>query len=707
MIMSHLRREGLPRYLAEALLACALGLVFLVLVAWQQLQVMDELSEDWGALVERLRMRVGGTPFGAEVYRFVAVQVLLHAAFGLGCWLLAILTRKAFPSWRLGRIPLLLIWFGAATLWILVGNATVYPWSKSGFSSTLIATPLVENFRLFDLLSLVMLAAIGLVLFKAAFNTPWLRAQLPRLSLFGVLAVVVGLTLHYSSLVRDQGADVSGGKPNIILIGVDSLRCDALGNGRGIGLTPNMDAFIRDGAHRFHDAITPMGRTFPSWTSVLTGMYPRTTGARENLISFTELKEFDTLAELAKAAGYHTVYATDEVRFSNIDQSYGFEQVITPTIGAADFLLGKANDMPLPNMISNTWLGKFLVPATYGNRAASVTYRPETFVEWLDEEIQPTGPTLVAVHLALPHSPYHWAETNNEVFGRVSDRSYKYANAVIAADRQFGEILTMLERKGVLHNSIVVLLSDHGEALGIPESDTLLRGEIANQVMDGERISLYGHGTSVLSPHQFSALLAIRGYGDAEISQSGRDHTEPVSLVDITPTIVDLAGLRARAPFDGWSLRPLIEGEAEGEQRFIARPRFTETGFRTRLIMLGDFDEARVMGEAASFFVMNPATGRFEVRPELLDRLIADKERAVLSSNWLLASIPAGEQFETQKYVLVSRRGGLPRRLESAAHAQSDPEVWALWNALETHYGDELRPPEPRPAQAQALAHAR
>ena len=102
------------------------------------------------------------------------------------------------------------------------------------------------------------------------------------------------------------------------------------------------------------------------------------------------------------------------------------------------------------------------------------------------------------------------------------------------------------------------------------------------------------------------------------------------------------------------------------------------------------------MGEAASFFIMDPKTARFEIRSELLDNLIADKERAALSQNWLLAAIPVVNNPKLQKYVLVSRRGGMPQRLLGPPAETADPEIRGLWQSLKDQYGDELMPPAPR-----------
>jgi hypothetical protein len=529
---------------------------------------------------------------------------------------------------------------------------------------------------------------------------PVLRRSGKRVAVYGLVALMTGVVAT-ATLTREPAAVAqNGAPPHIFLIGIDSLRGDVVGGGERPGITPNVDAFVRDGAQLFTDAITPLARTFPSWTAILSGRNPRSTAARDNLIPFDTMQEFDTIARIAQRNGYRTVFATDEVRFSNIDASFGFDEVITPTIGTADFLLGNFNDLPLANLVANTWLGRQLFPATFANRAAAVTYEPDTFVDWLASKIQARVPTLMAVHFTLPHTPYKWAVSDQAVFGDTSDTAYQYSRAVIAADRQFGQLMAVLERKGMLHNALVVFLSDHGEALGLPASDSLLRGAVARDMLDGQRISLWGHGTSVLSPHQYSAVLAVRGYGAVDLPTTYREHPVPVSLIDVAPTIVDLAGFKAGARFDGASLRPVIRGDVQAIEALALRPRFTETGIRTKKLEQGDFDERSVLGDVATFFRMNPVNGRLELRPELMPELLADKERAAINRDWLLASVPNRGQA-TQKYVLINRLDGAARRLETPP-APGDAQAYPLWRALHEHYGEEMLPPAPRAAAGAA-----
>jgi arylsulfatase A-like enzyme len=693
--MSDLQRDFASlRWIRECLLAIGLGLALLAVGVWQRTMQMGNLSGNWRGLANLMGLRLGGTPLGTQVLQFTLAQLALHVGFGLLAWLLALLTQRAFHLPRVRGWWLITGWFGVLTSWLLLANATIFPWSTTGMPSAVVGQPILADARLYEFFSLALFLTIALLLFLSARGVPLLRRVGKRVAVYATLAVLV-IVVAVGVRSAAVGEPPTDARPNIILIGVDSLRPDVVGAGANPGLTPNIDAFLRDGAQMFTDAITPLARTFPAWTSILSGRNPTKSGARENLMAFETLGKFDTLSKIAQHNGYRTIFATDEVRFSNIDARYGFDQVLTPTVGTADFLLGKFNDLPLSNMVANSRLGRWLFPATFANRAAAVTYRPDTFVNWIDSEVHPEGPTMLAVHFTLAHVPYHWSAPNDVVFGRVSDNVYQYSNAVIAADRQVGQLLHVLERKGLLHNALVVFLSDHGEALGLPASDSAIRGAVARDMLDGQRISMWGHGTSVLSPHQIAVVLAMRGFGSVELAPAFREHDAPVSLIDIAPTVVDVLGLKHDMTFDGSSLRPVIAGDRSAIEALELRPRFTESGFRTKSLEEGNFDERSVLGDVATYFRMNPANGRLELRPELLPELLVDKERAVLNRDWMLAAIPSRKDRHTQKYVLISRRGEAPRRLE-AAPAPGDTQAFALWTALHAQYGSEMLPPSPR-----------
>ena len=121
------------------------------------------------------------------------------------------------------------------------------------------------------------------------------------------------------------------------------------------------------------------------------------------------VQEGDTLADALRNHGYRSVYATDEVRFANFDESYGFDELITPPVGASDFVIGAVGDLPLVNLVAGSRIGAWLFPQIHANRAAAVTYEPRHFVDRLDREFHIKGPSFLAIHLTLAHWPYSWA----------------------------------------------------------------------------------------------------------------------------------------------------------------------------------------------------------------------------------------------------------------------------------------------------------
>ena len=242
----------------------------------------------------------------------------------------------------------------------------------------------------------------------------------------------------------------------------------------------------------------------------------------------------------------------------------------------ADFLLGFFADTPLANLLVNTAAGELLFPYAYANRAAAITYEPDTFIERLDARLRFDEPTFLAVHLTLdPLAAYlgiDAAAANRERDATLAD---KYRRAAIRADQQFGDLLQMLRDRGALQNAIVVVLSDHGEALGEPAS-------LANEGHAARHIpalsASYGHGTNVFAEGQYRVLLAMQSLGSNELATpAGLELAVPASLEDIAPTIVDALHLEPKQPFDGVSWLGELKGAPNGDDE--RRIRYLETEF--------------------------------------------------------------------------------------------------------------------------------
>ncbi len=484
-------------------------------------------------------------------------------------------------------------------------------------------------------------------------------------------------------------------KPNIILIGVDSLRPDVLDFFSGEAHTPFMSQFLSQ-ATVFGEAITPLARTYPSWVGILTGQYPTQTGVRTNLSGHSKINLSQTLPAILQQHGYETYYATDETRFSNIDNSFGFDASITPPVGLNDFLLGTFGDFPLSNLLVNTFAGKWLFPYSYGNRSANVTYNPNSFLKMLHSALlrDHNKPLFMAIHFCLPHHPYLY----DRMVGDPLIGQERYLQSVQRADQQVRDFLALLQQAQLLDHAVVVLLSDHGEALEFP-GDRLTEREayvphhqIApayyppsehNIAMDQS----VGHGTDVLGLPQYHSLLAFRLYGLGE--QRVAVIPGVVTLLDIKPTVLEtvtpqhnsLSSPRMRGPI---SLLPLITGNTN---HLPTRMLFLESDYSPDAVRSIYPETRKLLLEGADLFQISPGTTRLMVKNDTLAMIIKSKQHAVIYGNWMLALYP--QENGSKILVLINLRSGTWTTDLTTAFAKDSP-ARAMQTALQHFYGREV-----------------
>lgn len=674
-------------------LAIALWLFFMILTAYTSVATLL----DRVASTDVMRAASAGAWSGLialEMAYFLFALVALHLVFAGINWLLAAASAIVFAVARekFGRI--LVGWFCVLAAAALAFNAMWFPRTLIGAYYHVAMTTEVVGAPAGRLVYLAAFGFCGLMLVWSAIRI--LRQVGPatrRRSAIaaGAFAALVTVALVWPADREAVASAAQADRPHIIILGIDSLRLEQLRRFGGTGATPNLDKFL-DEADLFRDTTTPLGRTFSSWTAILTGRAPTMTGARFNLAERSSVRANPTIADVAREHGYRTVYSTDEVRFANFDESYGFDQVVTPRIGASDFIIGTYNELPLASLVINTRIGKWLFPFSYANRGVATMFEPETYVERLDHEVNFDKPTLFISHLTAAHWPYYTAETPFGVSKPVSEHDRPmYRIGLTTADRMFGDIVAMLEAKGALRNALVIVLSDHGEALGLP-NDSFFENEFFR--IEGMKAPLkmdaYGHGQSVLSRSQYQVLLGIRAFGaDPGFRTSGRTLSYPVTVEDIAPTILDVLRVESDplAAF-GSSLSPLLRDEHASNNQ-PDRIRFTETDLRVLPGPGGMVDEAGTARQNSAFFEVDPVTARLHIRPSYAPLAIAYKERAAFTSHHLLAAIPAGPAAHQYIYIEFQAARG---RLLMSRPTDDDPVAQRLWDALTEHYRGELKP---------------
>ncbi len=298
---------------------------------------------------------------------------------------------------------------------------------------------------------------------------------------------------------------LSGDAYNFILISVDTLRADRLGcYGFKNIETPAIDGMARRGI-KFELCIAQTPLTLPSHTTLLTGTYPAFHGVRDNG-GFLVPQQLKTLAELFKEEGYATGAV---VGAYVLDSKWGLNQ-------GFDF-----------------YFDRFDISRKTGFSIADVQ-RPageavSQALVWLKE--QKSHPFFLFLHLYDPHTPY---EPPSPFRGQYAQDLY--LGEIAYTDSELKWLWATLGEEGLLERTIIVFCSDHGESLG--EHGEATHGFFAYQ----EAIHV--------------PLIFVLPFAPFQ----NRSVPDTVSLVDVAPTLLELAGIPVPPEVQGKSLLPFIDG---------------------------------------------------------------------------------------------------------------------------------------------------
>lgn len=441
-----------------------------------------------------------------------------------------------------------------------------------------------------------------------------------------------------------QAATSKSAKGPIVLIGVDALRVDRLKALGGSGaVTPHLDAFLTD-ATLFTNAFTPIAQTEPAWRSLLTARWPHRTGVRYPLTPQGKALPLPTLPAALDRAGYFTHFATDCSRFHFEDGLSGFALREQPPRGAINFLLEKLRFRAV-GMFADNALGAAVFPEFIDNRALAGTHDPLGYAERLGErwnELAARGPALLAFHATAAHFPgdptypfYRRFVAEDEPLPRrlrmqfapitatPSSRAWNragsealYDELLAQADAQVGLLLAALKREGQYENATIVVFSDHGESF---HAD---RPELAGATPV--------HGAR-LGAEENQILLAVK-------LPSGTAREVPrvdslVRLVDIAPTLLELAGAEPLPASDGQSFAGVWRGEA-----ISPRYLYAETGMTHALPEV--FDPGHRAGTPRDFSLYRiRSDGVVEVDPEKHETILAEKDVGAFDGkSWVIDS---------------------------------------------------------------------
>jgi choline-sulfatase len=366
----------------------------------------------------------------------------------------------------------------------------------------------------------------------------------------------------------------------------------------------------------------------------MTGKYVSRTGCYDNggLIP----ADVPTLCHYLSIQGYDTV-ASGKMHFIGPDQLHGFEKRLNTDIyptdfnwlperpegGFGDFSSFHINPMAIDHVTGGVrqWSMQFDYDEETQFRALEyLRSKRSQYTGSLQKELPPRdeSPFFLCVSYTHPHEPLH---VTQELWDLYEDKEIElpdipenlaelehpmdkqlntfhgthlvdlddpqaqynmrraYYGLVTYIDRKVGELLQALEDLGLRENTMILFVSDHGDMLG-------------DRRMIQKRVF-----------YQFAARVPwIISYPPRW--EGGQVINEPVSLVDVMPTILDFAAVDPEKilPIDGRSVIPLIEGERDPERVVFAEHHtegITTTSFMVRQ---GDFKYIHTTGYSPRLF---------------------------------------------------------------------------------------------------------
>lgn len=349
-----------------------------------------------------------------------------------------------------------------------------------------------------------------------------------------VPSVLWGSPAVYGRRAEAAAPRTAGRRPNILLIGFDTLRADALGAwGRSPSLTPSLDR-LAEQSDVWLEAFSTFNVTNPSFASILTGLYGKSHGVYDLRTPLPA--SATTLAELLAGAGYDTLALISASHLGNHSSGLGqgFAEVRTA---------GEHYAAEMPTDMTMDWLA---------DRAG----KPAPFFVWLhlfDPHTPHTPPQPYALGFRPAAAaglspvrawiPFRQPEPRGFVEPVLGGNRDLYDGEVAYLDRQVGRLLGFLESRGLLADTLVAVVADHGENLG--EHGIRFR-----------HVGLFDTTTHV--------PLMIRWPGP---DREGRRLSGLVQTHDLFPTLLAAAGLQPPRQ-EGTDLRDLT-GEGRPGRRAV------------------------------------------------------------------------------------------------------------------------------------------
>ena len=418
-----------------------------------------------------------------------------------------------------------------------------------------------------------------------------------------VAAAIVGGSIACS---RD-----APGPRNVLLVTIDTLRADALGAyGNRQAATPTIDRLAQGGV-RFENARAHNVVTLPSHANILTGRLPIDHGVRDNS-GFRFPQSDETLATWLKARGFRTgAFVSAFPLDSRFGLARGFDEYDDRFVDA----------IARPAMLEQERPGTATVAAA---------------TRWI--QAQGEAQWFCWVHVYEPHYPYAPPPPYDARFA-----SDPYAGEVAAVDQMLRPLLQPVLDAAASTRTLVVLTSDHGEALG-------------------------DHGEATHGIFAYEATLEVPLIVYYPPMVKAGTTSSPAGHVDIAPTILGALGIER---FNGMRGRSLIDEDVPGG----AQPNVTYFEALSGSLNRGWAPLTGVVADGMKYIDL-PVAELYDLRsdPQERDNLAGARSKQVADLRARLAAFAGGDVKRTGEDADTRRR--LQSLGYAASSATSPPRVY-------------------------------
>jgi len=387
--------------------------------------------------------------------------------------------------------------------------------------------------------------------------------------LFGIGFLVGGKNSFYKKLLRSDYSDY-----NVVVISLTALRPDHLSfndytfNDYKRVTSPNIDNLARHSLI-FRNAYTVASWTLPSGISLFSGLYPFTHGVMNRNDGSYLNEETITIIEVLKALGYKTAAFTggfdyDPIfgltnrfeknfysepmrsrkwKMTNYDKNFG--KIASSTKEAIDWLKVRQTSKPFFLFIQGydthcpftpNGKGGIFDPLYENKNNIDFSGCIQTRSSSQPKEINSEKIWQVFSVVKIGQKPETLFLTNRDIEHLVA----LYDEEIYEADKNIGNLLETIKELGMDKNTIIILLSEHGDYLG--ENGQFMRG--------GSIIGTFGEEAM-----RIPLIISIPNVQPKVFDQL-------VSIVDMAPTIADILGVNFKTT-QGISFYPLIRDNAK------------------------------------------------------------------------------------------------------------------------------------------------